>query len=309
MPFIGNLPENLVLHPIQPVPLPKNYHFSFGFVSGWQPPRKDLLALLVGEMPGALVSTQDEKGTHGFNKLLGAILGYATQYNLWGQTLPCQLVAMGADGVSYVAKSNIQSLALPTLPSSITSPLNLALGPTDSPVPVGMTAPAGRRLYYRCALNGPPQTLPKIWYVRPDNRLEDSASRRGLDRFTFWLATYAIPVKLCASVQSGEALAQRLNAQESRIVPNTGTIDAIVAAVVANMSPSVVPGLLWTASRVVVFNGMNQMAVMAMEFDGLGFRKEPLTGWVTRENKSTVWNYRTMMYSTPAQVYGFDALP
>ena len=40
MPNFNQLPEKLILNPVQPVPLPKNYHFSVGFVPGWMPPNK-----------------------------------------------------------------------------------------------------------------------------------------------------------------------------------------------------------------------------------------------------------------------------
>ncbi|MFO1448466.1 MAG: hypothetical protein U1F61_09945 [Opitutaceae bacterium] len=306
MPNLGNLPEKLILHPVQPVPLPKNYRFSVSFVTGWLPPRKDLVRLFIGDMDGVMLGTQDQAGPNGFNTMLAAILGYAAQNNLWGQAVPCQAVALALDGWTMVAKSNVQTLTLPCKPCSITHNLNLAYGVTDTPAPVGMTPPNGRRAYYRCDPGGAPSTIPKVWYITPDLRLEETTLNRGFDRFTFWLAVYGVAPKLCVGVTNGTSLAQRLNANKSPVAPSTCTLATLAATVGANLN-SLAQSMMWTANRVVFLQGLNQPALMAMEFNALGFHKEPLVSWLANEDQSVVWDFRRL-YGAPAPIWGLAGL-
>ncbi|NRF71762.1 hypothetical protein HLB44_32735 [Aquincola sp. S2] len=313
MPSIGSLPEHLILKPIQPVPLPKNYHFAVSAGPGASPAlqRRPAIVLLIGNMTAQPIGKQDEKGALGFNVLLASILGHAAQFNLWDQSIPCQALALGPDNTTYVARSNVQPLQLPTAPHApLTHQYQLGCAtPQPAPVPVGMAPPAGRRLYYRADPGGgPPSSLPKAWYVRPDDRLEDSASYRGFDRFTFWLAFYAVAPKLAANVALGEVLAQRLNAHKSDVVPMSASLATIGNAIVANMSPKVVPGLMWTAGRVVVVLAYSLPVVTVMEFDTAGLHKEPLSTWLAKESPGTVWNYRTMGGGPHPPIWGMNGL-
>lgn len=307
MPVIGSLPEKLVLNPVQAVPLPKNYHFSYGFVPGWLPPRRDQVMLFIHDMPGVAVGTQDELGPHGFNTLLAALLGYVAQADLWGQTVPCVAVALAANGVEYLAKSNTRMLTLPARPCDIHHYLNLAYGPTDTPVPLGMVPPVGRKLYFRSVPWGPPSIIPKVWYVTPELRLEETVNGRGFDRFTFWLSVYGVPIKASAGVVNGELLAQRLNAQKSPVAPYSGTLDALASAVGSNLN-SLNRTLMWTASRVVMVDAQSQPPVHAIEFDALGLHKEPLADWLAKEDKTVVWNFRWKP-GAPQPPFGVATLP
>ncbi len=307
-----NLPENLVLYPVQPAPLPKNYHFTIGFRAGWQPPRKDLIQLFFnGSTQGHLLKQQDEPGTLGFNTLLANLLSQVAFDQLWGQTITCQAFALGADGLSYVAKSNLQTLALPVLPCTLTHQYNLFAAEGDTPAPTAHAAPQGRRLYYRCQPSGVPSALPTGYYVRTDTlRLEDNPACRGFDRFSFWLSAYAVCLKNAGAVSTGEQLAQALKAQSCRWVPHSAPLSAINAALQSHLDPSTLPALMWTAQRVVCLQTLNQPAVMAMEFDTAGWHKTRFSTWLANEAQDTVWNFRHLSVpAMPPPVWGPAGLP
>lgn len=317
MPTISELPEKLVLHPVQPVPLPKNWHFSYSYVPGWSPPSKARVLLFYGPPTGSAITRQDEPGQSGFNALTTDLLFYAASHNLWGKTLSLYAVATDMLGISFIARSATVRLAMPVAPCKVSHHLNMAsfesLGPPvgnlgDPVAPVGLAAPNGRRLYHTSTPPWGPSVLGQSWYVGPDNRIEENSAYRGCDRFTFWLGVYGVCLKHGMGVCSGETLALRLNAQKSRFAPYSGTLGNFVASS-SGVGSNYLRTLLWTATRVVVVDSFNLGAKQcAYEFDTGGLHKTPLATWLVQENAAAVWNFRDILGVTNP-IYGQAGLP
>ena len=308
MPNFNQLPEKLILNPVQPVPLPKNYHFSVGFVPGWMPPNKDKIQLFFGQMTqGLALNTQDQASGSGFNRLLTDFLEHVAWHQLWGQQVPCTAVALANDG-TYLARSNTRMLKPPIPPASFTNYRDLAFGPGDTPAPNAFVPPLGRRLYYRSeAMGGAPATLGRGWYIDAANRLEESDANRGFDRFSFWLSAFAVPPKNSCNVQTGEMLALKLNAALSRFVAKSTTMQAIGAAVNANLNGSTLPALMWTSTRVVVVHLLGQLNLTVFEFDLGGLRKQYWTDWLAAQDPNSVWSFRRLV-QVPMPIWGMAGL-
>ena len=215
----------------------------------------------------------------------------------------------GVSGNTYVARSNLQPLALPTkaigdMPIN-QFPLTVITG--DSPLPAALSFPSGRRLYARAPLAGGPTTLPKLWYVRPDNTLEDSIAWRGFDRLTFWQSVFCMALKQTTHLASEEAMAKLLNAHVATPTPAAGTLAALVASLPA--WGTFVEGLLWTPTRFVCVKTSAPGQVAAMEFSNQGFKQTPMATWLANENQSVVWSYRKFKSPKPMPATGLLSLP
>lgn len=306
MPAPPGLPEQLVLKPPQPAPLPWQWHFTVEYRPGFVPPRRDGVVLFVGQAMPFPLAHQDQLGTHGFSKLLDHVLGEALTYGLWGQSVKVQAAQTDAGGNQCIAVSNSLMLPLPISPIALTSVLRLVTFPQVVP-PAGALPPGGRLLYYRCAPSSAGM-LPSAWYLRQDTlRLEDSPAGRSFDRFTWWLAHYAVPPKQCGGVTSGELLAQRLGALKH---PKAG-ISGTLAQLCQRIGPD--PNqfhrsLLWTTQRVIAIETWALGPVMAWEMTPAGAQSTPIAPWLATQNMAETWQIRQLP-PLPHPPYGVDSLP
>lgn len=307
---LAALPEKIILQPVQAVPLPQNYRFDFSWAAGFSPPRRDAVVLFLGNVnvPG-WISTQTEPGPHGFNTLLQSILYHAHSHDLWGQTVQCTAVSMAANGTTFATRSNAQALKLPVKPlqdiGATQWPWNVITG--DMPAPLSLPFQSGRRLYRRAALGGGTLTLPKLWYVKADNTLEDTPAARGFDRMTFWQAIFGMSLKQTTNLKFEDVMAKLLNAHVVSGVPAWAKLADLLTAL--GSLGAVGQCLLWNANRFVCvrMNGPNTLS--AMEFDAQGFHIEGLQSWLGKQDHGVVWNYRRMNHPLPPPCMGLTSLP
>lgn len=295
-PTIAGLPQKLTLTQGMPVPLPRHYNLAVSANAGFTIPNRANIAVFYGEAssPVPLLS-QETTTTQGLNHFAYTLALYAAQNSLWGKSIPCIAVAMGGPlGTQYVARSNTENVTLPTAPCTITNPLlNTAWGTSDSPNPLRLAAPGGRRLYFASDPSLGASTVGRMWYVTPDNRLETSAASRGFDRFTFWLSLYAVAIKNSMNVTSGEALAPLLGAYKSNKLPMAAPLGQIVAA--AGVNASAMGGhLMWTSSRVIMIRSSGSL-LKVREWTTQGDSSVDLSSWIASQNANEVWNVRMLL--------------
>lgn len=298
---LATLPEKLTLQPVRPVPLPQNYRFTVGWGPGWHPPRRDDIVLFIENIfVPCKLPAQEEPGTFGFCKVLEAILYHAHSHNLWGQTLQCTAVSMAANGTTFETRSNAQPLHLPVKPLADIGPQQWPWNPivNDTPAPLSLPFQSGRRLYRREPVGSGAFGMPKLWYVKPDNTLEDSNTERGFDRMTFWQAVFGMSIKQTRNLKFEDAMAKLLNAHVVSGVPASAKLADLVAAV--GGSPGALGRcLLWTSTRFVCMLHKGPNTLWAMEFDALGFHEGWVNNWIATEDQSVVWNYRRLNWPTP----------
>lgn len=312
---LNGLPEKLILQPVQSVPLPQNYRFTVGWNAGWYPPRRDTLTLFVRNPAGGYaligwISSQEEAGTMGFNMLLQQLLTYAKFSNRWGETVECMVAATATNGNTFVAVSNLQPLRLPVRPLP-DLPMNqytwVALC-ADTMPPVSMPFPSGRRLYRREPTgSGAALTLPRLFYVRPDNTLEDTNASRGFDRLTFWQAVFGMSIKETTNLKFEAVMAKLLNAHTIATAPASAKLADLQTALSSSFG-GFSRCLMWTPTRFVCMQHQGPNTLFAIEFDALGLHSAYQPNWLAAEDKSVVWNYRRMNYPTPPPSSGILSL-
>ncbi len=295
-PTITSLPQKLILKQGPSVPVPRHYNLTVGASAGFTIPNRANIAVFYGEAssPVSLLA-QETVTVHGLNQFAYALALYAAQNSLWGKAIPCIAVAMGgALGTQYVARSNAENVTLPTAPCTISNPfLNTAWGSSDSPNPLRLAAPGGRRLYFASDPSLGASTVGRMWYVTPDNRLETSAASRGFDRFTFWLSLYAVAIKDSVNVTSGETLAPLLGAYKSNKLPMAAPLGQLVAA--AGPNANAMNGhLMWTGSRVIMIRASGS-TLKVREWTTQGDSSVDLSSWITSQNQNEVWNVRMLL--------------
>ena len=306
---LAALPEKVNLLPVKSVRLPQHYQFTVTPQAGWVPPRRDGYGLVIGDHYVGPIDGQEQPGSHGFNALLEKVLGYAAQLGKWAESAPCAVVCSNAAGNAFVARSNIQTLRLPARPlhDIAINQFDWAAIMADSPAPLALPPYSGRRLYRRAPLGGAPTALPKLWYVKPDNTLEDTAEGRGFDRLTFWQAAFGLSIRSTTKLKSEDVMAKLLNARVVPPVPAVGTLGAILAALPTYGDLG--RCLMWTPSRFVCMLHPAPNCLFAMEFDAAGFHSEPAAAWLSKESPATVWNYRRLHHPTPPAAWGVTSLP
>lgn len=293
-PTILALPQKLTLTQGNPLPLPRHYNLSISSSAGLLNPNQTNISLFYGEASLALpFSSQQTTSPQGLNSLAHSLAVYAGQNGLWGKTVPCIAVALGGPaGTQYIARSNAVDLTMPVAPCTIVNPfLNTAWGSSDTPNPLRLPPPNGRRLYFASdpSLGG---AALKAWYVTPDNRFETNGAFRGFDRFTFWLSLYGVAIKDSTKVFSGEALAPPLGAYVSDKFPSAARLKDLVAA--AGPTASALSGhLMWTGSRVVVirsFASTHKVREWTIQGDML----IELLSWIANQSPDELWNIRKL---------------
>ncbi len=305
---LAALPVHLILQPVKLVPLPQHYRFEVSWSPGWSPPRRDGIGLAIGNEFIGRIDAQDASGSHGFNELLEKVLGYATIHDLWSQTVPCTAVASNASGSAFVAKSNPQTLRLPVRPLHDIAANQFAWNTIngDTPPPLALQLHSGRRLYRRLPLGGAASMLPKLWYVKPDNTLEDTVSGRGFDRLSFWQAVFGMSLKSTTNLKFEDAMAKLLNAHVAPQMPAMGKLGDLLAALPAYSDLG--RCLMWTPTRFVCLLHHAPNSLFAMEFDAAGLHSEPAPSWLAKENPSTIWHYRRLKHPTPPPACGVLSL-
>jgi hypothetical protein len=231
------------------------------------------------------------------NHFTRALLFYAMQNGLWANTTPLVAVQLGGPtGLQQIARSNVVDVVIPVAPCTIQNGYsnlwNTNWGSSDSPNPLRLAAPNGRRLYFTSDPGVPGTPLLGTWYVTSDNRLETQAGFRGFDRFTFWLSLFGVAIKDSMKVSSGDALASLLGAYKSETIPMAVSLKDFIAAAGPNGIGSS-PYLLWTGSRVVMIRPFSTIHKVR-EWSSLGDTSAELSSWIASQNPAEVWNVRKL---------------
>jgi hypothetical protein len=307
------LPETLRLT-ASAASLPKHWDFKVSFLSGWLPPKRHMIAFFSNVINGGCgtgyldIKSQDTPTEYGFNALLYSILSCAKVNDLWEKKLNCMAVACEvkpSGSVVLVAKSNLEALQMPVRPLPFNSPL-LIVNSWISPHPPSISPLGqGRRIYHRQS----PATVGNSdlnigWFLNPDKRLEEVPAMRGVDRFTFWLALFAIAPKSCYGVTNGEALALRLGALVQPGIPASMKLSdfkPLIATIGCCM--------LWTPSRLVfLFPGAVPYLEGFIELDQTGLHRNSHFTWYASQKPDEIWSVRKLSNTLLLASYGTSGL-
>ncbi len=254
------------------------------------------------------INSQNTPTEHGFNALLHSVLSHAKANDLWEKKLNCIAVACEvkpSGSLVFLAKSNLESLLIPVRPLPFNVPF-LVVNSWILPHPPAISAPGqGRRVYYRRIPGAIGSTdLNLGWFLDANKRLEEVHAMRGLDRFTFWLALFAVAPKKSYGVMSGETLALRLGALVQAGIPASMKLSEF-APLIATIGCC----MLWTPSRVVfLFPGAVPYLDGFIELDQTGLHKKSHSTWYASQKPDEIWSVRQLTNTSALASFGTSGL-
>jgi hypothetical protein len=282
----------LVLNPIQSVPLPKNYLFTYQSPSPLV--RHDTIALRfqLGPFGHWPLADQDKIHPSGFSELLYKILHHTKTNDLWGQTIPIYGNYSQPDThvISSLTESVLpQQLKLPEKPFSLFSPdwfdqLVAKNVPNTTP-------PVGRRIFWPAVAG----SFPNAWMVMPNQRLEDQYPNAPFDKYSFWISAFGPPIKNSTNVTTPEALSTLLGGESTASrLPKQATTAQILSKVGIDGS-GLGRHMIWSGSRLLFFCFFDHYQFL--EYGASGVQYLTFADWASQSGSHTVWNIRKLPLS------------
>lgn len=291
----------IVLNPIQPVALPKNYLFTYQKFSPML--RPEMVCLKYGPHPTNMWSLSDQDKIHasGFSELLFRIMHYTHSNNLWGQSIQIHANYSQPDsGVIFAATQSVvpRELKLPEKPFQLFSPawieqLNNKNVPSTTP-------PIGRRIFW-AMVSG---SYPNAWMVMPNQRLEDQYPNAPFDKCSYWLSIFGVPIKLSMGVNSPEQLCQLLGGDMAATrIPKLCSA-AQILALAGSDGNGLWRHMIWSGSRMLFFGCQN--FAWFNEYAGGALQSTSFQDWYTQSGPTSMWNVRKI--PPKARTIGPDSL-